>query len=504
MRRPEFFKSCSQRFVGLAAVLLAASFLGPQNAAADADSPSHQSRPNVVLIITDQQFGEALSCRMGTQYLRTPAMDSLAASGMFFTRAFAANPLCMPSRAAIFSGRYPHETRVTSNASKRPDTSNCVCMGTYFRRSGYETAYFGKWHLCYDPDKVETHGFEVCDQSKRDANVTAAAVEFISKKRDKPFLLVTSFLNPHNICEYARGQSLSNGPIGNPPPLEQCPPAPANLAPPLNEPDTMTTLRKAYHANKLFPVGDFTVERWRRLRWGYYRLIEKVDGEIGKVIAALHRIGLEDNTLIVFTSDHGECAGAHGFNQKTVFYEESVRVPLIVSYKGKTSVGTTDRLVNTGIDILPSLLDFASIDVPTKLPGRSLRLLALGEPATEWRDHIVIENNMSQAGTVDGMTPQADGRMIRTDHYKYCVYSRGIRRESLVDLQKDPGETRDLAGDPAHRKVLLEYRGLLEKFGRQHNDPLVAELLADDVKPRPFTAESPKKPKESKKKRSKK
>ena len=100
-----------------------------------------------------------------------------------------------------------------------------------------------------------------------------------------------------------------------------------------------------------------TPDDWRRQRWGYYRMIEKVDAEIGKVLEALRKTGQEDNTLIVFTSDHGECAGAHRFNQKTVFYEESARVPLIVAWKGHTAAGTCDKLVNTGIDILPTLLD---------------------------------------------------------------------------------------------------------------------------------------------------
>ena len=142
----------------------------------------------------------------------------------------------------------------------------------------------------------------------------------------------------------------------------------------------MTLMRQGYHASPMFPVGDFSPEQWRALRWGYYRLIEKVDAEIGKVLAAVREAGLEENTLIVFTSDHGECAGAHGLNQKTVLYEESARVPLIVTFKGKTLVRTSDRLVNTGIDLLPTMLDFAGLTRPAKLTGLSLRPLATGEP----------------------------------------------------------------------------------------------------------------------------
>jgi choline-sulfatase len=250
----------------------------------------------------------------------------------------------------------------------------------------------------------------------------------------------------------------------------------------------MTIMRKGYHAHPAFPVGNFSADQWRKLRWGYYRLIERVDAQIGIVLDALRKSGQEENTVIVFTSDHGECAGAHGFNQKTLFYEESARVPFIVSLKGRTKQGTCDKLVNTGIDILPTLLEFAGAPVPKEMPGFSLRPLALGEPVAAWRDYIVVENNMDQAASIGAFRPSAEGRMALTGKYKYCVYSRGERRESLVDMEGDPGETKNLAGDPAFRKTLLEHRELLTKFGKEQNDPLVARLLADDVKPIPFTA----------------
>jgi arylsulfatase A-like enzyme len=465
-----------------------------------------QRRPNVVFIMTDQQFADAMSCRMGRQYLHTPTMDALASGGMLFTRAYSANPLCMPLRASLFTGRYPHETRVTRNALPKNgvDPKEFVCMGTYFRNAGYETAYSGKWHLCFDQKDANTHGFESVRsriKDNHDAGVTDGAVQFLARKHDKPFLLVASFLNPHNICEWARRaagreQKLTCGEIGEPPASDQLPPAPANLAPPRNEPDSMMLIRRACQVEDgLFPVGKFTAEDWRRQRWGYYRMIEKVDAEIGKVLEALRKTGQEDNTLIVFTSDHGECAGAHRFNQKTVFYEESARVPLIILWKGQTAAGTCDKLVNTGIDILPTLFECAGLAIPKKLPGRSLWPLALGNPASEWRDHVVVQNDMSQTGEVDGLRPTMEGRMVRTERYKYCIYSRGMQRESLVDLQADPGETNDLATDPKYRNVLLTHRGLLAQFAREHNDSLAAELLADNVKPIPFTADaSPKRP----------
>lgn len=456
---------------------------------------AQQSKPpNILFIMTDQQFAEVMSCRMGDQFINTPAMDSLAKQGMVFTRAYVANPLCMPSRTSIFTGKYPHQTGVTKNGKGVNDASTFKSVGTYFRNAGYETAYFGKWHLFFDQEKVDQHGFEETRDLKRikvwDKQIGSSVVEFLSRRHDRPFLAVASFHNPHDMCELARGQALPGGPIGEVPPLEQCPPAPKNLAPPSGESDSMTTIREAYHASRMFPVGNFSVDQWRRQRWGYYRLVEKVDQEIGLVLEALRRAGLEENTLVVFTSDHGECAGAHRFNQKTVFYEESARVPLIVSLKGKTKPGSSNVLVNTGLDIIPTLCDFAGINVSKHLTGRSLRPISTGENPSQWRDHVVVQNNLSQSGVVRDIRPQIQGRMVRTDRYKYCVYEYGQQRESLVDMNVDPLELINLATSNQHGDILRQHRTLLMKYSQLHDDQLVRVLLADDVGPRPFETDA--------------
>jgi len=482
------------RFAGVGTAVMAIP--GWLNRAMAQDVPA--KKPNILFIITDQQFADAMSCRMGREYIHTPVMDGLAKRGMLFARAYSSNPLCMPYRNSVFTGRYPHETGVTKNEHPKGglDPKEFVCLGTYFRRGGYDTAYSGKWHLCFNEKDSNTHGFEIVTgkgQGGHDDGVTVGVKEFLARPHDKPFLLVASFLNPHNICEWARRlagrkQGLSCGEIGEPPSPDKLPPAPVNLAPPENEPDSMTVIRRAEQVDDgPFPVSKFTPEDWRKHRWGYYRMVEKVDAEIGHVLEALRKAGQEDNTMIIFTADHGECAGAHGFNQKTVFYDESARVPLIIAC-GKKAVGrTTDKLVNTGVDLLPTMLEFAGLEVPKKLPGRSLAALAGGADVPAWREYVVVENNLSQTGTVDGIRPTMEGRMVRTDRYKYCIYSRGNQRESLVDMQADPGEMKNLAGDPACRKILLEHRALLAGFAKDNNDTLAIQMLADDVKPFPFT-----------------
>jgi arylsulfatase A-like enzyme len=240
--------------------------------------------------------------------------------------------------------------------------------------------------------------------------------------------------------------------------------------PPENETDIMTHMRKSYQAHRLFPVGDYSVADWRRLSWGYYRLIERVDGLVGILLQALRSARQADNTVVVFLSDHGDCHGAHHWNQKTVFYDESARVPFIVSWPGHTPTGTSDTLVNTGIDTIPTLCDFAGIDIPKRLPGQSLKQPALGRTPTWTRPFIVCQNHMVQCEPVDGTLLTPHGRMLRSQRYKYCVYSEGQRRESLVDMKKDPGEMKNLAPDAAHQPILAQHRAYLHQWCQENGD----------------------------------
>jgi arylsulfatase A-like enzyme len=456
-------------------------------------------KPNVLVIVTDQQFAEVMSCRMGREHIHTPALDSLAAQGTSFTRAYCIFPLCGPSRNSMFTGLYPQHVRW-----KPIHDDPSIYLGRYLLDAGYDTAYSGKSEL--RGKEIALHGFqsilapqggptriEAIRNGGWDVWAASEAVRFITQPRDKPFLIVASFLNPHNICEWSRRlagqkQDLDCGEIGEPPPVEKLPPAPANLGPQRDEPDGMTLMRRSYQASSLFPVGGYTTDDWRRHRWGYYRMVELVDKEIGRLLTALREAGIEDNTMILFTSDHGECAGAHDWNQKSMPYDESTRVPFIVSWKGHTRPGTSDLLVNTGIDLVPTVLAAGGVAIPAHLPGSSVLDIALGKPAATWREEVISQMSMSQGAEVDGIKPTLKWWMLRTDRYKYCLFSKGERRESLVDMQADPGEMQNLAADPAHRAILLDHRERLARYGREHQDKGVALSLAHDVAPVPFTS----------------
>jgi arylsulfatase A-like enzyme len=241
----------------------------------------------------------------------------------------------------------------------------------------------------------------------------------------------------------------------------------------------MAFMRKSYHANRRFPVGNYTEYDWRRLAWGYYRLIERADEFVGEITDALSQSGLEKNTVVLFLSDHGDCCGSHRWNQKTVFYDESSRVPFIISWKGMTEKETSDVLLNTGTDILPTLCDLAGIKIPSSLPGKSFKATVLGEGLPWRREFVVSENLMVQGDPVEGGNFQPQGRMVRSAQYKYCIYSEGERRESLVDMKNDPTEMVNLAQDPQHQNVLKRHRSYLKQHAGLHNDGAAVRMLTE-------------------------
>lgn len=435
------------------------------------------SRPNILLIMTDQQFADGMSCRMGKEWINTPGMDRLAAEGVLFERAYTANPLCVPARTAIWSGHYPHQTGKETNGHGSRGWLDMPCLGTYFRDAGYETVYFGKWHAPWNLGDVEQSGFETTSGGDCQYR-TQKIVEFIEKPHKKPFLVVASFMNPHNICEWSRFQKMGSGQLQGLPPVEERPPLPPNHEPPKNETDTMTFMRKSYQANSLFPVGDYTEADWRRHRWGYFRLIERVDRHVEKLLETLDAASLADNTVVIFTSDHGDCSGAHRWVQKTVFYDESARIPLIVRTGDRRSAGTTVKhLVNTGVDLAPTMLDYAAIDVPDHMPGKSFVPIVEGKAKEDSRSYIVVQNKMVQCNSIEGKSWRPDGRMVRSDRFKYCIYSEGNRCESLVDMENEPGEMINLAGHTEYRETLLEHRDYLREFATKHNDETALKML---------------------------
>jgi choline-sulfatase len=326
-------------------------------------------------------------------------------------------------------------------------------------------------------------GFDVLSRDQR-AGLADACAGFLRKKHDRPFLLVASFINPHDICymairDFAEKTGARQGLLDNarlelqalteamqlPAGVSEedfycriSPPLPANFEIPEGEPGAV--LRADTRNFRTYARQSWGARQWRLHRWAYARLTERVDAEIGRVLTALREAGQEEDTLVVFSSDHGDMDSAHRLEHKSVLYEEAARVPLLVSWKGVTKAGLIDRehLISTGLDLIPTLCDFAGIPTPPGLKGRSVRRLAEGREPNSWRDSLVVENGRS--------------RMLRTDRYKYIIYESGSPREQLIDLAQDPGEMKNLASNPASSDVLKRHRGLLKQWYRENDEKL--------------------------------
>ena len=423
-------------------------------------------RPNLLFIVTDQQFAGAMSCA-GNGDLKTPAMDSLAETGVRFERGYCSQPLCAPQRASFMTGLMPHQTGVISNGTPIRPELKTRGMGNLLRAGGYECAYAGKWHV--PGVTMEEFGYTVLLEGNDDAGVPLKCLEFLKQRPEQPFFLVASFINPHDICQVARSQPLPQGPVADAP-TEECPNLPQNFAVPPFAPDVLNFVRRSSH--RVYPTTEYNDADWRHYRQLYYRLCEKVDAEIGVLLGGLRELGLEGDTAVIFTSDHGDGHGAHHWNQKTALWEECIRIPFIVSQKGQTQAGGVDgaHLVSLGLDLVPTLCDYAGVDLPEDLPGLSVRGLAEGGAPSDWREELVVETLLGL-----GAGPGGDmiARSLLTDRYKYSVYPIGRYREQLVDLETDSGEMVNLAVDARHRDVLNDHRKRLRAWCEETEDPFV-------------------------------
>lgn len=427
-----------------------------------------QTKPNIILIMTDQQTADAMS-NAGNKDLYTPAMDRLAANGIRFTKAYCAQPLCTPSRTAIFSGKMPYETGFVGNAPEKDGlwSDSLMVMGKILKNGGYKTGYVGKWHLPIPTTKVSQHGFDYIENTNfldyNDAATPAYCARFLKENKNNPFLLVASFLNPHDICEWARGDALKMDVLADAPPPHLCPELPPNWDIQANEPKIVREQQKV--SFRTYPTVNWTPGQWRQYRWAYNRLVEKVDVYIGMLLASLKKYGLEKNTIIIFTADHGDGYAAHRWNQKQILYEESAKIPFIVAKLGQWQPRTDEMLVCNGVDIIPTIGGFTGVKLPSYLKGVDLSK-RIAEPTKQLRDTLVIETDFADNEQLMGI----NGRAVITKDLKYIVYNQGEIREQLFDLSKDPGEMKNLAFDKAYSKKLKGMRSYLKQWCKQNGD----------------------------------
>lgn len=371
-----------------------------------AQSDDSRKRPNILFIMTDQQTAGAMSA-LGNHYVNTPNMDALANNGVLFTQSYCTAPVCSPSRSSLVTSRMPHETGVPHNEYQNfnVDLPN---MGSIFQGEGYRTAWTGKWHLPESyPRANVVPGFEYLQPIPRpernfnggnvDDKVANAAIAFLKRDNTSPFLLCVSFHNPHDIC----GLPAEGYP--KPDDTRELPPLPDNFTISPEEPEFISYQRKreTYGPENTRTAG-WSDEQWRFYLYNYYRYVEDVDKQIGRVMDTLREQGLEDDTIILFTSDHGEGAAGHKWVVKLMLYDEPAKVPMILSHKGVTPQRIDQEHLVSGLDVVPTLCDYAGIPFPETVRGISLRPV-IERPHSPGRDLLVCQLHLN---------PKEEGRLL--------------------------------------------------------------------------------------------
>lgn len=425
------------------------------------------SGKNIVMFLLDQLTWRALPA-YGNTFIQTPNIDRIARDSLVFDGCYTACPLCQPARAALWTGRYPHETGVLSNGRKWPEygiPATMPTLGETFFRAGWQTVHFGKTHdggalrgfACEAENETvfaaEEPAFVLNTDSYRDCYTVEAACRFLEERRDdRPLLMITDLVNPHNICGWiGENQGVHTG-VPSTLPL---PPLPENF---LFEDIANRPAPVRYICctnNRQAQTQGWTPENFREYLRAYYYYLSLADRSVGTVLDTLQRQGYTpENTLFILTADHGDGMAARRQVTKQVsFYEETTRVPLI--FKGTGVISGKREGIASLLDLFPTLCGQAGIAVPAGLRGQDLSSVLAGGEMPE-REYVAAEWHTEWGFTV------SPGRMLRTGRYKYTRYIED-GGEELFDLETDPLERRSLVPDAGSATVLARMRSLMKE-----------------------------------------
>lgn len=464
-------------------------------------------QPNILWYCSDAQRYDTIGA-LGNSFINTPRLDAIANHGVAFTRAYAQNTLCTPSRASFLTGRYPASHHVYRNGNAFFPKSETL-VTKLLANAGYDCGLVGKLHLStaragerrpddgyrvfnwskhplpdesapynsyykwlketkkVDPVELYADKWSLCQPGlPRELHQTVwcseMAIQFITEARERPWLLSINPVDPH--------------PPFDPPQEYLDRYDPAKLPPPLYRPSDLerqSAFKNVRHqcVTAMDPFGAMEgpeevtyqtqVERGFKpprhfngqvIKAGYYGMIELIDDELGRIIDTLRETNQLENTLIIFHSDHGELLGDHGLLFKGArFFEGAVHVPLLFSWPGHIEGGLrSDALVEL-VDIAPTLLDAAGIDVPEFIQGQSLWPIVTGEqPAGHHKTHVVVDYYDSAGWSPVAAPTQAT--MTYDGRYKMAVYHR-MGLGEIYDLDQDPGEFDNLWDEPSAREL---------------------------------------------------
>ena len=445
--------------------IVAASSLLPISHGVCRLSGGKASIPNFIFILTDDQRHDAMGCA-GNPIVRTPNIDSLAARGVRFEKAFVTLSICSPSRAACLTGRYGSANGVTSVPGTLNKDEKTICH--YLKDAGYRTGMVGKWHLGNSPADCGFDSAEFFRSNgtyynrtvlKGDTRITAKgyiedynaqrAIEFI-EDGSSPFLLWLCTQVPHMDHTFdwpARKETLAKYDLSKMPVPETWQDdlngKPAYLA---QERNRKQALRYGYEKE----------ENIRRHFQRYYAAITEMDAALGRVLDAVDKLGLRDNTYILFMGDNGWFMGEHGFTSKVLPYEESIRVPMIVA--GPDIECRIDSNLVLNVDLAPTILELAQVEIPKNMHGKSLVPLLKAEKV-DWRQSFLYE----------APTPSLGSRpllALRTHRYKFVqTYDvdepQRVVFEELYDLEQDPKEMSNVVSESSYAGIAQQLRSEL-------------------------------------------
>jgi arylsulfatase A-like enzyme len=463
------------------------------------------TRENVLLLLTDQERYDVTA--PDGPAVETPNFDRLAGEGVRFTRAYTPIGICSSARASLLTGQYPHTHGLLNNchgpdAVRRNLSREHETFGEILDGAGYANSYAGKWHVGQDRTPAD-FGFETLvgtgpsvdddafERYQRERGVdpddeTLSETLFADHGGDDVLVAAKTDLPPEATRTYFlaertidRLERLAEGggpffhrtdfPGPHHPYVVPEPYAsmydPEDVDPWPNYAETFEgkpTLHRQFVAAR--GVDGFEWEQWAAAVAKYFGVVTFIDEQVGRVLDAMDRLGLADETVTVHTADHGDFTGSHRqFNKGPLMYDEVYRIPLVVRWPGVTEGGREcDALVSL-LDLMPTFVELADETPPSDVAGRSLLPVLRGERPSEWRDVVVAEYH----GDEFGLYSQ---RLVRGDRYKYVYNAFG--RDELYDLRADPGELNNLAAHPEYAETVRDLRGGLTDWMRSTADPI--------------------------------
>ena len=418
-------------------------------------------RPNLIFLLGDDHRWDALGC-MGNPRVHTPNIDSLSRSGVTFRRHFVTTAICVTSRASIFTGQWARTHQVVEFNRQFTAEQHTHTYPGVLRAAGYRTGFIGKYGLDKPPAPKEQFDYwagflgqgRYFPQGEPGPHLTdiltGQAREFLNgAKAGQPFCLSVSYKAPHVQDDDPR--QFLPAPEDMPRYAQVRMPVPKTM-----DSDAITHLPLSVQGSegrRRWAVRFSTPELFQRSVRNYYALITGVDRSVGTILAELDRLGLRDNTILVYTGDNGFYLGEHGLAGKWFMHEESIRVPLIASGPGIAAGRSVDAMT-LNVDLAPTLVDLAGASVPAAMQGTALTSWLRGSTPARWRTEWFFEHRVR----ANGWIPPTEG--IRTERWKYTQYPEEQPVfEELYDLQADPLEERNLAHDPAQAGVLAQLRG---------------------------------------------